>query len=198
MNPVRLMPHANTSLLSVLGRSILDPGEAEDVVAFTEAQPPEEWIAAGISGSDGRGLLDLKVRSVQQLHLGEPLEWLRNRIMRAVAELNQQAYQFELWGTAADDPAAILRYESNAQDHYRPHRDYGASIPTRKLTFTLQLSDPESYTGGDLVFPDENLRATRARGDIVVFPSFLRHTVTPVVRGTRHAAVGWIHGPTFR
>jgi PKHD-type hydroxylase len=35
-------------------------------------------------------------------------------------------------------------------------------------------------------------------GDALVFPSFLRHRVTPVSRGVRYSLVTWIEGPQWR
>ena len=35
------------------------------------------------------------------------------------------------------------------------------------------------------------------RGTIVVFPSLLLHTVTPMTKGIRHSLVQWFSGPDF-
>ncbi len=76
----------------------------------------------------------------------------------------------------------------------------------RKLSFTLQLSDPSKYEGCNLILnpndviesgnPDAN--KIRKQGCLTVFPSWLRHKVTPITRGTRYALVGWVEGPTWR
>ncbi|WP_020378564.1 prolyl hydroxylase family protein [Candidatus Microthrix parvicella] len=184
--------------MSVITRELLNPQEASDAITTAQSMDSAEWRHAGVSGRDGSGVVDPTVRSVQQLSLGAPFHRLRDRILQGVAEVNSETFEFDLWGTAEGDDTSILRYQSDAQDHYRPHRDYGPSTPTRKLTFVVQLSTPDSYIGGDLVFPDENTRAPRDRGTLIVFPTFLRHTVTPVVAGTRYAVVGWVHGPTFK
>ena len=79
----------------------------------------------------------------------------------------------------------------------RPHRDVGATNSTRKLTYVVQLSASAAYSGGDLFFPDLGHVAPRDQGTLIVFPSFLSHVVSPLMAGTRHALVSWIHGPTF-
>ena len=33
--------------------------------------------------------------------------------------------------------------------------------------------------------------------EIVFFPSWMPHMVTPVTKGTRKTLVGWVHGPDF-
>jgi PKHD-type hydroxylase len=80
------------------------------------------------------------------------------------------------------------------------HNDYGQERPMsrRKMTITLQLSDPKSYVGGDLeLFDAAHSTLPRERGSISVFPSFYYHRVTPVTQGTRRALVGWIAGPAL-
>ncbi len=62
------------------------------------------------------------------------------------------------------------------------------------LSFTLFLSDPESYEGGGLVIEEpteERLFRPRA-GDAVLYPTSALHRVEPVTSGARLAVVGWI------
>lgn len=80
----------------------------------------------------------------------------------------------------------------------------------RKISVSIQLSNSEDYEGGDMYFTDlpkhsqtselqtwTNKRF-RERGAVLVFPSFIRHKVTPVTKGTRLSAVAWFNGPPFR
>jgi PKHD-type hydroxylase len=62
------------------------------------------------------------------------------------------------------------------------------------LSFTLFLSDPGHYLGGDLVLEDAGgERAVRLpAGHAVIYPSSLLHRVEPVSEGERLVAVGWI------
>jgi PKHD-type hydroxylase len=96
----------------------------------------------------------------------------------------------------ADKPS-VLRYDAGSADHFRSHRDSGTFSSTRKLTFIVQLSPSDAYSGCDLVFSDVGEIATRQQGALIVFPTFEFHHITPVLRGRRHAIVGWVHGPTF-
>jgi PKHD-type hydroxylase len=73
----------------------------------------------------------------------------------------------------------------------------------RKLSVTVNLSDPGDYTGGDLEFLNGigqllTQPELRQRGSIVVFPSTLGHRVTPITSGVRYALVGWMVGPPIR
>jgi PKHD-type hydroxylase len=71
----------------------------------------------------------------------------------------------------------------------------------RKLSFVLQLSDPEDYQGGNLQLLDENERcyfAPRARGTLIVFDSRTKHRVLKVTKGVRKSLVGWVVGPRWK
>ncbi len=62
------------------------------------------------------------------------------------------------------------------------------------LSFTVFLSDPDSYGGGELVLEDpggeEAIRLPA--GHALVYPSSLLHRVETVTAGERLVAVGWI------
>ena len=62
------------------------------------------------------------------------------------------------------------------------------------LSFTLFLSDPESYQGGALVMDDAyGERDVRLpAGELILYPSTTLHRVDPVTSGVRLAAVGWV------
>lgn len=62
------------------------------------------------------------------------------------------------------------------------------------LSFTLFLSDPASYEGGDLMISDRlEERAIRLpRGQALLYPTGALHRVAPVTAGTRLVVVGWV------
>ena len=71
----------------------------------------------------------------------------------------------------------------------------------RKLSFSLQLSDPDDYEGGNVQFLDEGGKsyfAPRQRGCIVLFDSRTSHRVLKVTKGTRKSIVGWVVGPRWK
>ncbi|MAK80316.1 MAG: hypothetical protein CMJ17_00325 [Phenylobacterium sp.] len=87
---------------------------------------------------------------------------------------------------------------------YKPHRDFDPSCPNvRKLSVTVQLSDSHHYEGGDFrlwdFFGNEVADPKwRDKGTILIFPSCLKHEVTPVTKGTRMSLVQWYIGPEWR
>lgn len=83
---------------------------------------------------------------------------------------------------------------------YSGGQEYGAHVDDAiiagartDLSFTLFLSDEDSYDGGALIVEDPlEERAIRLTpGDLVLYPSTTLHRVEPVTRGERLAVVGW-------
>ena len=83
---------------------------------------------------------------------------------------------------------------------YEPGMNYGSHVDDALMqgirtdvSFTLFLSDPDSYDGGELVIESasgEDAVKLKA-GSMVAYSSTTLHRVAPVTRGTRLAAVGW-------
>ena len=71
----------------------------------------------------------------------------------------------------------------------------------RKLSFTIQLSDPEDYEGGELEFKvnnEEPFFAPNKKGTVIVFDSRTLHRVKEVKSGVRKSLVGWVVGPRWK
>ena len=77
----------------------------------------------------------------------------------------------------------------------------------RKISVTASLCDGKEYEGGDLELDLRNTKDSspnvivseyaRKKGAITVFPSFIWHRVTPVIKGTRYSLVVWNCGKPF-
>ena len=71
----------------------------------------------------------------------------------------------------------------------------------RKLSFVVQLSDPDDYEGGNLQLLDEGggkYIAPRQRGTVILFDSRIQHRVLKVTKGVRKSLVGWTCGPRWK
>lgn len=62
------------------------------------------------------------------------------------------------------------------------------------LSFTVFLSAPEAYEGGELVieYGDGDRAYKLDAGTAIVYPASTLHQVKPVTQGTRLVAVGWV------
>jgi PKHD-type hydroxylase len=128
--------------------------------------------------------------------------WLFDRVTQCVNDINRNWFGYHLIGFEGIQFTKYSHAEGKPGDHYGAHKDMRllADGTVRKLSFTIQLSEPESYEGRDVVLYDsftDYAALSRARGSISFFPSYAIHEVTPVSRGTRHSLVGWATGPAF-
>ena len=95
--------------------------------------------------------------------------------------------------------SSLLISKTTNGGHYGPHLDNalmasGEQRLRTDLSFTLALTAPESYEGGELVIqmPGTTERVKPAAGDLVLYPSTAIHEVIPVTSGERIVCVGWI------
>ncbi len=85
--------------------------------------------------------------------------------------------------------------------YYGPHVDT-PYLPTgrRDLSFTIFLSQPDEYKGGELILyiPPEKKRIKMNIGDIIIYPTKYLHEVKEVTEGERMVCVGWIESQIAR
>ncbi len=157
-----------------------------DLAAVQEA-------AAALPFGDGRvtaGLHAHGVKANDQAQPGAELE-------AVLAKLEAALRAHPLFQSAAR-PKALTRLivsRYNIGQTYGLHVDNALMQGLRTdLSFTLFLSDPESYDGGALVIEDHfEARAIKlSAGEVILYPATTLHRVEPVTRGTRLAVVGWV------
>ncbi len=163
-----------------------------DSLALEEAE-----LSVGAQGYE-----DIRRTSVAWVERKPATDLLYRRLEDAVLALNARFFRFDLSGLATFQYAL---YGGPDGGHFDWHKDYGRdpSDPAReprKLTLSLQLSDPSDYQGCDLQVRAGNQidTAPRARGTLVAFPANVLHQVTPIRAGQRRALVVWAVGPEFR
>ena len=99
---------------------------------------------------------------------------------------------------SAAQPATIARIMLNRYGEgmeYGPHVDAAYIDGVRTdLSFTLFLSGPETYDGGELVIDSAGAedRIKLPAGALVLYPTTSLHRVEMVTRGERICCVGWI------
>lgn len=154
---------------------------------------PDEWEAAKVSAHTSdvtEERTSLRNNSAHMLIPGEDTFWLFEKILNLVTVANNQYFQVDI---NHFDAVQISRYQVG--EYYHSHIDLGPGrLGNRKISLTLQITDPSEYDGGDLVMDFDDFTASRELGSVTLFPSFLTHHVTPVTRGTRYSIVAWISG----
>lgn len=186
-----MSPPQNNHLTQIAYKpGFLTNAECDAVIRLAAEQQTE----AGTLGSD-QSMKETTRRSNVSFLLQTPdSEWLYQKMGNEVHSLNSQAYGFDINGF---EPVQVGTY--GVDDHYDWHLDVGDNDnSTRKISMSIQLSDPADYDGGNLEFFKVETPDTRARGTVIFFPSYLHHRITPVTRGIRKSLVGWVHGPAYR
>ena len=118
-------------------------------------------------------------------------------------DANNQAFGFDINDI---DKLQFTLYEEANLGYYGWHADtnwISEDCCSRKISMSIQLSNPSDYEGGDVEIVDSNLTDEqiidcKKKGSIITFPSFMQHRVTPVTKGRRMSLVGWVSGPKFR
>ena len=100
-----------------------------------------------------------------------------------------------------NDLANYNIYNSETNDNYDWHIDTSQDpYQDIKLTLIINLSEKE-YEGGDLILQTTNefvAQEFREPGYAIMFPSYIRHKVTPVVKGVRKNIAFFLSGPYFK
>jgi PKHD-type hydroxylase len=89
-------------------------------------------------------------------------------------------------------PLLFSRYHDGME--YGTHVDDPLMYNLRSdISFTLFLSDPSTYDGGELVMETTGGEQSYKlnAGEMIAYSSTTLHRVNPVTRGERRAAVGW-------
>jgi PKHD-type hydroxylase len=156
-----------------------------------------ERLNLGTSGTGGVGKTDeIRKSNTTFMAPDQQTQWIFDKLEGALEQFNKKYFNFDLSGFF--EGFQIARYDA-PDGHYGWHVDLGTGrTSTRKLSLSVQLSDPNSYTGGGLEFFADDIKLPREQGSLIVFPAFLAHRVTPVTEGCRFSLVSWVGGPPFR
>lgn len=140
---------------------------------------------------------DIRKAEVSWIFPNEKTEWLFRKLTDLITSANARFFNFHLIGMFEGLQFTIYK---DGGDKYEPHLDKVYAKTARKLSFVLQLSDPEDYEGGELKLytGHEPVTVEKEKGLLCSFPSYTLHGVTPVTKGTRYSLVIWVHGPPFR
>jgi len=181
------------TLLQVLSHNgVFSPEDCAKILADNVgAGWAHSIVQSSVSVDEGVEKPDVRNSSNIWLEKEDKNLWMFDKMLALTMSANQ-LFNFEVDYFEA---LQLARYEEG--QFYDWHLDLGPGhMGNRKLGITLQLSDPDSYEGGDLVCDDNGREfvAPRELGSVTVFPSFLKHKVTPVTKGTRFSLVVWASG----
>ncbi len=183
--------HEGSPMDCLSHEEIFTPQECAKIIAD---HSPEQWEESAVAQGDKKTTdHDFRHSENHWIEKDESSVWLFDKMLALVMGANQFKWQFEI---DFFESIQLAKYEEGM--HYDWHYDLGPNVAgNRKLSLTVQLSAPDEYEGGELLLEmgnGEHFEAPRGLGSVTVFPSFLKHKVAPVTKGTRYSLVVWCSG----
>ena len=114
------------------------------------------------------------------------LSRLQSKLMSVIVECNNRAWQYDIEGFAVPDFLHMIAYCGKHKHHFSWHIDHGDyPLPDprhylirRKLSFTVPLTDPSLYKGGDFSVDRDRTIDRLNVGDLLIWPSHVPNMTT--------------------
>lgn len=165
------------------------PKECEKIIKIAK----DKGLIKGVTKSK----TDVRKSQITWLYSDDNLEWVYRKITDIVLNLNDRFFQFDLQGL--NEGLQFTNYKAPS-DRYGKHIDRSLNMIIRKLSLSIQLTNPKEYEGGELIlYEDEKgTEMKKEQGTLVLFPSYILHEVKPVTKGERNSLVCWVTGKQFK
>ena len=143
------------------------------------------------------GKTDARDSQISWLYPSDGMDWVFRKVTDIILDLNKQFFQFDLFGI--NEGFQFTNYQAPS-GKYGKHIDRGMNMLVRKLSISIQLTNPKEYEGGELYLYDgeKGIVMDKAQGTLIVFPSYVLHEVMPVTKGERNSLVTWVTGKQFK
>lgn len=191
---------------------------------YTTKMPPElislvekdlQQFDSSLQTAITTGGVNLSVRDSKTTWINTT-HWVAGLCYHYVLLANRQNFLYDIDGFDGE----TMQYTSYSPgEYYGWHQDTGLgsmSVPgedaqevflmkncerVRKLSFIMQLSNPDEYSGGEVQLMRDTGKTfflPKERGTIIVFDSRTSHRAKAVKSGTRKSLVGWVSGPRWK
>ena len=193
-------------------QSVIPKRICDDIVRYGKEQN-KQMALTGNAGKDNKKLTKLELKNIQKKRKSDVVwmndQWIYKEIQPYIHQANANAgWNFE-WDWSESCQFTEYKkgqfYDWHCDSYEEPYNNpenLNTHGKLRKLSMTVSLTDPDEYEGGDLEFetPKGIFRVDeiKPRGSICVFPSFVKHRVTPVTKGVRHSLVMWNLGYPYK
>lgn len=174
------------------------PKQVCELILSSGLEIPPQQATIGIGAGQG---VDEEFRqsTVRFLNTGPDWMWLISCLWNLGTNANRE-FGFELNNLSF---LQLAEYKAENAGKYDRHQDVfwvTKEDKHRKLSCVVQLSDPDTYEGGNFELYDAGNfdQDIRQQGTIIYFPSFYYHAALPVTSGVRHSMAAWYEGPKFR
>ena len=179
--------------LTFVGRKIIDDKIISDIEEYISHQELEKAKVLHMNRKSADKARSSMIHWMNNEDYKDFLMPIYDIISRNVRMINDGMWRYNYEGYG------VFQYSEYTEgEHFNWHIDQiEIKGESRKVSFSLGISDESEYEGGDLGFKaaEEEDYYKIGRGDIIAFPSWMLHKVTPVTKGKRRVIVGWGLGP---
>lgn len=180
---------ASLDIVSINKSALFTKEQCEEILS---SAIDELWLPTKVIG-------DNKLHAARRQKIrGEVAGFPFMDIRTITKKANDEIYDFNLLGIIDQDFPQMFKYSE--KEYYDWHIDLNVMMPSRKITFIINLSDPKDYTGGEIEFL--NIDTSEAnideQGSCLIFPSYIPYRIKPVTSGNKHILVGHVHGALFK
>ena len=177
---------------------IFTPKQCQMVINAGRSEPKQTAYVGNDKNTKG-GVIDTETRTshISWIPFSKTPEMYKD-IEKVMKTTNGNHFGFD--GMQITEMAQYTEYPEGGFYEWHVDNDVNfAHEPTvRKISMTLLLSPENEFEGGDLELMKEGKAAKLKQGHAIFFASFIRHRVTPVIRGHRKSLVMWFGGTPLR
>ena len=160
---------------------------------------PKQNASVGSKDNIKGGVIDTKTRTshISWIPFKKMPEMYRD-IEKIMKQTNGNHFGFD--GMQITEMAQYTEYPEGGFYDWHVDNDVNCAHepPVRKISMTCLLSPESEFEGGDLELMAEGKTTKIKQGHAIFFASFIRHRVTPIIRGNRKSLVMWFGGPPFK
>ena len=175
---------------------IFTPKQCQMIINAGRSEPKQN---ASVGGREGKSGIDTETRTshISWIPFSKTTEMYKD-IEKVMKTTNGNHFGFD--GMQITEMAQYTEYpEGGFYDWHIDSDTHFAHEPSvRKISMTLLLSPDNEFEGGDLEIMKEGQAAKLKQGHAIFFASFIRHRVTPVIKGNRKSLVMWFGGTPLR
>ena len=154
-------------------------------------------LVKGLVKGETKGESDARKSKISWLSSCNDMDWVFRRVTDIILNLNERFFGFDIFGL--NEGFQFTNYKAPS-DKYGKHVDRIFNSVVRKLSVSIQLTDPKEYEGGELYLysSDKGELMDKKQGTLIMFPSYVVHEVMPVTKGERNSLVTWVTGNQFK
>ena len=135
--------------------------------------------------------------NVRWLSPDKETKWLYKKLSTTILDLNKQFFKFDITGLLEGLQFTSYKYPGGK---YGKHIDQIFGGIVRKLSISVQLTDPAKYKGGELCLHvgHKPIVLPKTQGSFYMFPSYIVQELKPLTKGESQSLVALVNGKPFK